>query len=251
MAEDNISNDNVGNGESTDSSESVLDILNDVSDVLNTTIPNLDDYKEETPTHDLGKDLYSFENKSDYCNNCENDMGVEIDGFLFFPEEISGGNTYSNREFIRTKIMSGGEFVSRGQYTPREFNFKTTLTLDPNEPYYYDKVFQIMENKHCQIISPYMGDNFKAEVQINKTHPKSSPSSLVLDVNVKEIVKPKASLVGDSELEYPSTTTLSKDAVEIKINSQATPTPDEDEQAKITQDWKARANNGEEYHSPY
>ena len=245
MAEDNIPNDNVGN------EEIALDIPNIDVEILNTTIPNMDDYKEGTPTHDLGKDLYSFENKSDYCNNCGNDMGVEIDGFLFFPEEISGGNTYSNREFIRTKIMSGGEFVSRGQYTPREFNFKTTLTLDPNEPYYYDKVFQIMENKHCQIISPYMGDNFKAEVQINKTHPKSSPSSLVLDVNVKEIVEPKASIVGDSELEYPSTTTLSKDAVEIKINSQATPTPDEDEQAKITQDWKARANNEEEYQSPY
>ena len=225
----------------------------DVAEILPTSTPNSKSGADtvEDGTQDIGKDLYIFENKSDYCDNCGNDVGVEIDGFLFFPEEITGGNTYSHREYNRTKIMSGGEFVTRGQYTAREFNFKTTLTLDPTEPYVYDKVFGIMENKPCEVISPQMGDKFKAEIQITKTHPKASPSSLVLDINVKEIVEPRTTLVGDAVLDYPSTTTLSDKVVDIKITAEQSPTPEQDERAQISQDWKARDEHGTEYQSPY
>lgn len=201
---------------------------------------------------DIGKDLYSFENISDYINNCGSTVGVEIDGFLFFPEEVSGGNTYSNREYTRTKIMSGGEFVTRGQYNAREFSFKTTLTLDPREPYAYDKVFEIMENKPCEVISPFMGDNFKAEIEISKTHPKSSPGALVLDITVKEIVEPKATLVGDTPIDYPSTTTLSDYAISVKDVKKEKPKSEaETEREQISYDWKAKDNNGNVYENVY
>ena len=214
-------------------------ILNDIGNALN-------------GTQDLGKGLYSFENKSDYINNCGNDFGVEIDGFLFFPEEVSGNNTYSNREYTRTKIMSGGEFVTRGQYKPREFSFKTTLTLDPHEPYAYDKVFEIMENKPCEVMSPFMGDTFKAEIEISKTHPRASPGALVLDITVNEIVDPKATLVGDSVIEYPSTTTLSDYAISVKDVQEEKPKSEaEIEREQISYDWKAKDNNGNVYENVY
>lgn len=203
-------------------------------------------------TEDWGKDLYTFENKSDYSNNCGSDMGVEIEGFLFFPDEVSGDNSFSHRVYNRTKIMSGGEFVTRGQYEPRKFSFKTTLTLDPNEPYMYDKVFTIMENKPCEIICPYMGDNFKAEVEISKTHPQGSPGSLVLDINVSEIVDPKSTLVGDALIEYPSTTTLSDRAISVKAVTEDAPLSEEEaERRQITYDWKAKDDSGVVFDNPY
>ena len=226
----------------------------DVSEPTSVPLDIADDIGETLTkgTQDWGKDLYIFENKSDYNNNCGDDVGVEIDGFLFFPEEISGGNTYSNREYIRTKIMSGGEFVTRGQYNPREFSFKTFLTLDPNEPYMYDKVFQIMENKPCEIVSPQMGDNFKAEVSITKTHPKGSPSALLLDVEVKEIVDPKSTLYGDDVLEYPSTTTLSDYAVQVNVEEKKpAKSEDELEREQISYGWKAKDNNGRVHENQY
>lgn len=222
---------------------------NNVGDIVGDIVESVSSVKG---SQDMGKDLYIFENKSDYCDNCGDDVGVEIDGFLFFPEEVSGNNTYSNREYIRTKIMSGGEFVTRGQYQAREFSFKTTLTLDPSEPYMYDKVFQIMENKPCEIVSPQMGDNFKAEVSITKTHPKGSPSTLLLDVEVKEIVDPKSTLYGDEVLEYPSTTVLSDNAIEVKAKPKPqSKSEDELELEQISYGWLAKDDTGRELENKY
>ena len=201
-----------------------------------------------TITRDIDVDHYSFDDNNKYANK---DSGVEIDGFLFFPEEINGDNSYSNREYNRTKIMSGGEFVTRGQYQPRTFSFKTILALDPDKPNMYDKVFEIMENKPCEVISPYMGDKFNAEIEVNKTHPKASPRSLVLDVKISEIVEPKSTLAGDVVLNYPSTDTLSDDAVSVSTNYKPKNSEAENERQQITSDWKVRDNQGNEYHSPY
>ena len=222
-------------------------------DVLNTSVPITEGVADAVGkgTQDMGRGSYLFEDKSLYDNTCGIDMGVEIDGFLFFPDEVQGNNTYSHREYTRTKIMSGGEFVTRGQYQAREFNFTTTLTLDPKEPYMYDKVFQIMENKQCEIISPFLGDNFMAEVSINKTHPKAAPSSLALDINIKEIVDPKTTLVGDTTITYPPSTELSEHAIEV---TEKTPeqglTPEEEELKQITYGWKVKDNNGQVYELP-
>lgn len=198
--------------------------------------------------------IYSDESHEDYSFDGNNvyatgDAGVEIDGFLFFPEEVKGDESYARREYTRTKIMSGGEFVTRGQYTPKEYSFTTTLDIDPNEPYAYDKLFQIMENKPCEIVSPYMGDIFKAEVEITKTHPKASPGSLKLDIKVTEIVDPKTTVVGDTPIKYPSTNQLDDDAIDVKEVKKYNPKEqdkEESENAKIKADSKKYYGNGRE-----
>ena len=203
-----------------------------------------------TKKGDVNIDNYLFDDNNAFANN---NSGVEIDGFLFFPEEVKGEESFARREYKRTKIMSGGEFVTRGQYMPKEFSFTTTLDIDPNTPNMYDKVFQIMENKPCEVVSPYMGDIFKAEIQIDKTHPKSSPSSLKLDIKVKEIVTPKTTVVGDAILDYPSTTTLSDKAINIKAVTNGENKEDKlkEEREQTTYDLKAKDKTGKVYVSPY
>ena len=205
-------------------------------------------FRETSKVGDVSINKYLLDDNNDYCNN---DSGVEIDGFLFFPESVKGDESFAHREFKRTKIMSGGEFVTRGQFKGREFSFSTTLDIDPNNPQMYDKVFQIMENKACNIVSPYMGDNFLAEVQIDKTHPKSAPASLKVDVKVKEIASPKTSVVGDKTLEYPSTTTLSDKAIKVKTIKKKKGDALKDEKGKITDDLKAKGKDGREFENPY
>lgn len=197
---------------------------------------------------DVNIDNYLFDDNNAYANN---NSGVEIDGFLFFPEEVKGEESYARREYKRTKIMSGGEFVTRGQYMPKEFSFTTVLDIDPNQPNMYDKVFQMMENKPCEVISPYMGDIFKAEIQIDKTHPKASPSNLKLDIKVKEIVDPKTSVIGDNVLEYPSTTSLSSHAISVKSVKKEQKDELAAEREQITYDLYAKDNKGRRFESPY
>lgn len=136
--------------------------------------------------------------------------GVDIDGFLFFPREVSGDESFSHREFIRTKIMSGGEFVTRGQYIPREFSFDTYFELEKPEKYEeYRDVFSKMENRVCRITSPYMGGMFKGEVNVNVTNPESSPHIIECTVKIKEIPDAMARLPGDPVISYPSINTIS------------------------------------------
>ena len=95
------------------------------------------------------------------------DKAVEIDGFLFIPNGIKTDQSYSSREYKRTSIMRGGEFVSRSVYKPREFSFETSLDIDPDEPYIYDNVFSLMMNKSggCEVIASWIG-LIKGEVDI-------------------------------------------------------------------------------------
>lgn len=208
------------------------------------------EFSKSIKKSDVSIDNYLLDDNNIYCNN---NNGVEIDGFLFFPESVKAEESYARREFKRTKIMSGGEFVTRGQYMPKEFSFTTTLDIDPNQPFMYDKIFEIMENKPCEVISPYMGDNFKAEIQIDKTHPKSAPASLKLDIRVKEIVTPKTTTVGDAILEYPSTTTLSEKAINIKSVQKQDNEKDklQEEREQITYDLYAKDKNGQRFDNPY
>lgn len=185
-----------------------------------------DKYRVALRYSDANVDKYNFDQNNNYAFG---DAGVEIDGFLFFPEEVKGEESYARREYNRTKIMSGGEFVTRGQYTPKEYSFTTTLDIDANKPYQYDKLFQIMENKVCEVVSPYMGDVFNATVEIDKTHPKASPHSLKLDIKVKEVVDPKTSIVGDTPIKYPSTTAVGDDAIDVRTLNKYNPQDKEEE----------------------
>ena len=183
-----------------------------------------DKFRKGVKHGDVSLDKYNFDGNNVYATG---DAGVEIDGFLFFPKEVKGEESYAHREYNRTKIMSGGEFVTRGQYVPKEFSFSTTLDIDPNQPYMYDKLFQIMENKSCRVVSPYMGDIFNAEVKIDKIHPEASPASLELDIKVKEIVDPKTTVVGDTPIKYPSTNEVDDNAIDVRDITKYDPKPNE------------------------
>ena len=158
---------------------------------------------------------------SDFVNDgtppkAECGMGVEIEGWLFLPEEIQGNETYRKRTYQRTKIMSGGEFVSRTAYVPMEYTFTCYFDVDQKEPYYYDDVFTAMQNKKCKVISPYISTNpFYAEVKIQKTNPKNSPGIIKVDVKITEIPTAKLRISGDPELKYPETT-ISPYAIQVK-----------------------------------
>ena len=146
--------------------------------------------------------------------------GVEIEGFLFLPDEIKGNESYRRRNYQRTKIMSGGEFVSRTSYVPREYSFTTMFDVDEDEPYHYDALFTYMENKKCKVISPYISSNpFYAAVEIQKTQPKSTPAAIKVEVKLTEIPDAKLRISGDDEITYPDTTKLSDGWIKVKETS--------------------------------
>ena len=105
--------------------------------------------------------------------------------------------------------MSGGEFVTRGQYIPKEFTFDTIIDIEPDELDEYLNIFGYMENKVCRITSPYMGGMFKGEVNISVTNPESSPHVIECTVHIKEIPDVMATLKGDPIIQYPSINTVS------------------------------------------
>lgn len=151
----------------------------------------------------------------------DNTTGVDIDGYLFFPQKVEGDESFSHREFIRTKIMSGGEFVTRGQYIPKEFSFDTIIDIEPDDLDKYEDIFSTMENKVCTITSPYMGGMFKGEVNIVVTNPESSPHVIECKVKIKEIPDVMARLKGDPVIQYPSINTIS----DVSVKEKQTETP--------------------------
>ena len=148
----------------------------------------------------------------------DNTAGVDIDGYLFFPKKVDGDESFSHREFNRTKIMSGGEFVTRGQYIPKEFSFDTTIDINPEDLDKYCNIFTEMENRVCTITSMYMGGKFKGEVSVNVTNPESSPHVIECKVKIKEIPDAMARLKGDPVIQYPSVNTVS----DVKVKERET-----------------------------
>ena len=168
--------------------------------------------------------------KSDkYFEFDDNTTGVDIDGYLFFPESVNGDESFSHREFMRTKIMSGGEFVTRGQYIPREFSFDTIIDINPDELDKYHDIFSKMENKVCTITSPYMGGMFKGEVNISVTNPEASPHVIECKVKIKEIPDVMARLNGDPIIQYPSINTVSDITVKERQKSEDKTDEEEDD----------------------
>lgn len=148
----------------------------------------------------------------------DNTTGVDIDGYLFFPKKVEGDESFSHREFVRTKIMSGGEFVTRGQYIPKEFSFDTIIDINPEDLDDYTNIFSMMENKLCTITSPYMGGIFKGEVNIKVTNPETSPHVIECEVTIKEVPDIMARLKGDPVIQYPSINTKSDVTVKDRGN---------------------------------
>lgn len=155
----------------------------------------------------------SFDDDSQSSKNFfefdDNTTGIDIDGYLFFPKQVDSDESFSHREFIRTKIMSGGEFVTRGQYIPKEFSFDTIIDIEPEHLDEYLNIFALMENKVCKVTSPYLGGMFNAEVMIEVTNPETSPHVIECKVKIKEIPDAMARLKGDPVIQYPSVSNVS------------------------------------------
>ena len=71
--------------------------------------------------------------------------------------------------------------------------------MPDGHPEKYDDIFEEMVSRPCEVISPYMGGKFDAEVIIQKTAPEASPNHIELDIQVKEIPDATVSNIpGDS-----------------------------------------------------
>ena len=123
---------------------------------------------------------------------------IEIDGYPFYAENIKGNEPYNRRETNRTSIMNGTEHVTRGKYVVRDYSFTTNVYVPENRPDVHDDIFKEMVSKPCEVISPYMGGKFMAEVIIQKDAEESSPDSLKLDVQVIEIPGEESLIPGDT-----------------------------------------------------
>ena len=188
----------------------------------------------------VAKEVTTISDK--YFEFDDDTTGVDIDGFLFFPKSVGGDTSHSHREFIRTKIMSGGEFVTRGQYIPKEFSFDTVIDINPEELDEYINIFTEMENKVCRITSPYMGGMFKGEVSIGVTNPESSPHVLECKVKIKEIPDVMARLKGDPVIQYPSINTI-----DINIKERKTSKNEKDDKKKVQRYDDYNSSNSREF----
>lgn len=123
---------------------------------------------------------------------------VEIDGYPFYAENITATEAYNRRETNRTSILNGTEHVSRGKYVVRDYSFTTTVFVPDNRPDVHDDIFREMMSKPCEVISPYMGGKFMAEVIIQKDIEEASPNHIKLDIQVIEIPDTESLIPGDA-----------------------------------------------------
>lgn len=123
---------------------------------------------------------------------------IEINGYPFYAENISSDEAYNRRELNRNSIQSGTEVVTKGKYIPRSYSFTTTIYHPVNRPDSYEKILRQMVSNPAEVISPYMGGKFKAEVIIQKNIEESSPNHMVLDFTVTEIPEAKSNIPGEN-----------------------------------------------------
>ena len=130
---------------------------------------------------------------------------ISIMNIPFYAEEIRGEETFNRRELNRQKILGGTEHVTRGEYIPRKYSFTTLIYHPLNRPDVYDKIFKEMMSKPVEVISPYMGGKFKAEVIIQKNTEEASPNHFSIDVSVEEIPDTNSNIPGESKFVIPTT----------------------------------------------
>lgn len=123
---------------------------------------------------------------------------IEIMGYPFYAENITANEPYNRRETNREPIMNGTENVSRGKYVVRDYSFSTTIYVPEGRPDVHDDIFREMLSKPCEVISPYMGGKFMAEIIIQKDVEEASPNHLNLDIQVIEIPGKESLIPGDT-----------------------------------------------------
>ena len=156
---------------------------------------------------------------------------VEIDNYPFYAENITSTNSFPRRELIRQKILGGTESVTRGKYLGREYSFDTEVYTEGN-PRIFDDIFQEMVNKKCEVISPYMGGKFMAEVIIEYEDEESSPDHRRLNVAVKEIPDEKPNIPGES-FTIPEDVILDENSIATGVETDSNVTVVKEESKKV------------------
>lgn len=136
---------------------------------------------------------------SDMYSDIRTDVSetVEIDGYPFWAQEITANEAYNRRETNRQSILGGTEHVSRTSYVVRDYSFSTYVHIPEGSPDVYDDIFREMVSKPCEVVSPYMGGMFNAEVIIERTAEESSPEDLLLEIQVIEIPGSESNIPDD------------------------------------------------------
>ena len=125
---------------------------------------------------------------------------LEIDGYPFYLDDWDIGEATPRRELNEMPIALGVPFVTRGKFIPREGTFYTTITIEPNHPDAYYKIFTILNNKICEIYCPLLGGIFNGSVRIRWQ--KDTPATLKLEITIKEIItNGKSNIPGEESLE--------------------------------------------------
>lgn len=125
---------------------------------------------------------------------------LEIDGMPFYIDEWDVTEYTPRRELNETQIALGVPFVSRGKFIPREGTFYTTINIEPEHPDAYYKIFEILNNKICEVYCPLLGGIFTANVTIKPQ--KDTPSTLKLQIQIKEILTTgKSNIPGEESIE--------------------------------------------------
>ncbi len=112
---------------------------------------------------------------------------IEINGYPMYAETISGSEPFTRREWAEKHIMNGTIQVSKGQFVPRQYTFKTSLFITPEKINIHDKILRDMLIEPAEIVCPAMGEPFKAMVTLKKDYEESTPNSLSVEFTIKEI----------------------------------------------------------------
>lgn len=132
--------------------------------------------------------------------NQKNISNLEIDGILFIVEEISYTNTFPKRKLNRMKIINGTEMVTKGEYTPLEFEITTTINVPINRPDYYSKAFTELQSETRDVVSPLMG-SFKADLEIN--YEPATPESIKVKIHITEVPGESSNIPGENIFVIP------------------------------------------------
>ena len=133
-------------------------------------------------------------------NHMKAKSNMEIDGILFIVEDISYTNTLPKRKMNRKKIINGTEIVTRGEYTPREFEVTTTLRVPAERPDIYSDAFNELQSDIREVVSPLMG-SFKAELTID--YESNTPTSIKVKIKIVEVPDEKSGIPGEDMFTIP------------------------------------------------
>lgn len=125
-------------------------------------------------------------------SNCN----LEIMGYPFFAEKVSPNEAFRRREINVNNVVGGTQIVNKGAYVGLDFTITTHVHVNPDRPDEHHAIFQEMMSKPVEVVSPEIGEPFKASVVIKPEHVYLN--SLELSISIKEIPEKNSKIPGES-----------------------------------------------------